>query len=256
MEAATILDLKIHKTSPSELIEYIAEKIKDHQKLRVFHLNVHAFNVAFKDKAFADVINDADLVFCDGFGVKLGARILGKTIGERMTPPDWIDDLCQALAKNGQTIYLLGDEDGIAGRCAERLKEKAKELKVVGAHHGFFNKEGVENDEMIRQINKAKPDVLLVGFGMPLQEKWVAANFEKLDVKIFITVGAMFRWLIKEEKRAPQFLSSNGFEGVWRLFTQPRKVWKRYILEVPYFFFKVIKERMRKRTGAPGNTPQ
>ena len=240
METATILKIKIHKINALELIEKSVNAIRSDQKLKVFHLNVHAFNIAFKDAEFKKIINEGDIVFCDGFGVKAGAKILGLSIGERMTPPDWIDDLCKALAQNNQSVYLLGDEEGIAVRCASKFLEKNPTLKIAGTHHGFFKKEGFENDKVIKRINEANPDVLLVGFGMPLQEKWISANFANIRADIFISVGAMFRWIVGEEKRAPQFLASNGFEGIWRLFTQPGKVWKRYILEVPYFFLKVF----------------
>lgn len=247
MKTVIILELKIHKINHLQLIQQVTESISAGKKLKMFHLNVHAFNVAFKDQGFKKIINEGDLVFCDGIGVKIGAKILGLSIGERMTPPDWIDDLCKALAQNNQSVYLLGDEEGVAEKCALKLIEKTPTLKIAGTHHGFFKKEGKENEEMIKLINNASPDVLLVGFGMPLQEKWISSNLERLNAKVFISVGAMFRWLVGEEKRAPPILASNGFEGVWRLFTQPKKVWKRYIIEVPFFFFKIFRAAAQKK---------
>ena len=240
MQSVKILDLKIHKINIGQLIENIIRGIKEGKKMKTFHLNVHAFNVAFKDPDFKNVINDGDLVFCDGFGVKIGAKILGLSIGERMTPPDWIDELCSALAKINYSIYLLGDEPGVAEKCAAVLLEKHPALNIKGAHHGYFDKEGKENAEVINIINRAAPDVLLVGFGMPLQEKWIAANIGNINSSIFISVGAMFRWIARVEKRAPAVLASNGFEWLWRLLTQPSKVWKRYTIEVFVFFFKVL----------------
>jgi N-acetylglucosaminyldiphosphoundecaprenol N-acetyl-beta-D-mannosaminyltransferase len=242
MEIVKILNIKIHKIGVTELIDDIIASIKARKKRKIFHLNVHAFNIAFKNLDFKNIINSGDIVFCDGFGVKIGAKILGQTIGERMTPPDWIDDLCIALVKNNCSLFLLGDENGVAEKCADKLHEKHPELKICGSYHGFFKKEGEENVEVIKLINSVNPDVLLVGFGMPIQERWIMDNVENLNAKAFISVGAMFRWIAGVEKRAPSFLSSNGFEGVWRLLTQPRKVWRRYLIEVPCFFFKVLFE--------------
>ncbi len=240
MQTVEILDIKINKINVAQLLEKIAESIKERKKLKIFYLNVHAFNIAFKDALFKKVINDADLVFCDGVGVKIGAKILGISIGQRMTPPDWIDNLCETLIQQNYSMYLLGDEIGVAEKCAAVLIERHPGLNIKGTHHGFFKKEGVENAEIIRSINEAKSNVLLVGFGMPLQEKWISSNIENIDANIFLSVGAMFRWIAQVEKRAPLILASNGFEGVWRLITQPKKVWRRYILEVPYFFYKII----------------
>lgn len=240
MQSVRILDLKIHKTNIVELIKYIERSIKEKRKTKIFHLNVHAFNVAFKDREFKNVINNGDVVFCDGFGVKMGARILGLSIGQRMTPPDWIDDLCLMLAQNNFSLYLLGDEPGVAEKCATLFLGKHPALKIKGSHHGFFNKEGKENTEMVELINQANPDVILVGFGMPLQEKWIAANAKTMNTKIFISVGAMFRWIAGVEKRAPKVWTSNGFEWLWRLLTQPRKVWKRYTIELLVFFYKIF----------------
>jgi N-acetylglucosaminyldiphosphoundecaprenol N-acetyl-beta-D-mannosaminyltransferase len=240
MESVRILDLKIHKTTIDQLIGNIVAGIRESKKLKIFHLNVHAFNVAFKDPDFKNIINNGDLVFCDGFGVKIGAGILGLSIGDRMTPPDWIDNLCSVLEKNYYSIYLLGDEPGVAEKCAAVLLEKHPALNIKGTHHGFFGKEGKENTEVINIINKTTPDVLLVGFGMPLQEKWISANIENINSNVFISVGAMFRWIARVEKRAPLVLASNGFEWLWRLLTQPGKVWKRYTIELFVFFYKVF----------------
>jgi N-acetylglucosaminyldiphosphoundecaprenol N-acetyl-beta-D-mannosaminyltransferase len=248
MKIEYLLGLKITPTDPDAVISSVVESVKTNTQKRIFHVNAHAFNLAFKDPVLTKNINAADTVFCDGFGVKVAAKIMGVDVGERMTPPDWIDSLCRTLAANGHSVFLLGDEDGIAERCAERLRQQSPGLKVAGCYHGFFKKEGAENDEVIKRINAAAPDVILVGFGMPLQEKWISENADKLNAKVFITVGAMFRWLIGEGSRAPRILSSNGFEWAWRLFTQPGKVWRRYLVGLPQFFFVVLKHKFRRKS--------
>lgn len=243
MEEVKLLGLKIHKIDTSELLVRIISALKVKEKLRVYHLNVHAFDIAFKNPSFKEVINDGDIIFCDGFGVKLGAKILGKSIGERMTPPDWIDDLCDVLLKNNFSIFLLGDEPGVANLCAEKILEKHPSLKITGAYHGFFNKTGDENEKVVTLINSQAPDVLLIGFGMPLQEKWITDNFKKLDSCVFISVGALFRWYSKVDRRGPKFFTNNGLEWLWRLFVHPRKVWRRYLIELPVFFGVILKKK-------------
>jgi N-acetylglucosaminyldiphosphoundecaprenol N-acetyl-beta-D-mannosaminyltransferase len=252
MEEVRMLDMKIHKVNVSQLLCRIISTIKENKKLKIFYLNVHAFCVGFKNIHFKQIIDKGDIVFCDGFGVKLGAKILGLSLGERMTPPDWIDELCVKLSENNFSIFLLGDEPGVAEKCAKKLLERNSSLKITGSHHGFFNKEGVENEKIIQLINFAKPDVILIGFGMPLQEKWVVENFEKLQTPVFITVGALFRWYAGVEKRGPRLFTNHGLEWLWRLFVQPRKVWKRYVIELPYFFGIVLKKKFSLRTNNAG----
>ena len=242
MQSKKLAGIRIDSVGVDEVIKKIMTSIEENKKTILFYLNIHAFYISFKDEVFKKILNKGDLVFCDGFGVKIGAKMRGMTIGERMTPPDWIDQLCYELSLKGKSLFLLGDEPGIADKCAEKLLKTHPQLKIVGTYHGFFDKEGKENDEVVDMINKSDSDVLLIGFGMPLQEKWIEANCHRINTKVFLPVGAMFRWVSGIEKRAPRFLSSNGFEGVWRLITNPGKVWKRYLVEVPIFFFRILKE--------------
>jgi N-acetylglucosaminyldiphosphoundecaprenol N-acetyl-beta-D-mannosaminyltransferase len=246
MEEVRLLDMKIHKVNVPQLLNLIIDAVKEKKKLKVFNLNVHAFCIGFKDFYFKEIINRGDVVFCDGFGVKLGAKILGLSVGERMTPPDWIDELCLKLSENNKSIFLLGDEPGIAEKCAEKFLEKSPRLRISGTHHGFFEKQGSENERVIQQINQARPDVILIGFGMPLQEKWLIENFEQLQSHAFITVGALFRWYSKVEKRGPRLFTDHGLEWLWRLFVQPRKVWRRYLVELPLFFIVIFRKKFTR----------
>jgi N-acetylglucosaminyldiphosphoundecaprenol N-acetyl-beta-D-mannosaminyltransferase len=247
MEEVRLLDLKIHRTNVPQLLDRIISAIKAREKLKIFHLNVHAFNIAFKNPSFKSAIKDGDIVFCDGFGVKMGARILGIPIGQRMTPPDWIDELCSRLAENNFSVFLLGDEPGVAKKCATKFLEKQPALKIAGTYHGFFTKTGHENENVVNLINESKPDVLLVGLGMPLQEKWITENLSKTNSSVFISVGAMFRWHAQIQKRGPKIFTDNGFEWLWRLFVQPKKVWKRYLIELPRFFIVILGKRLSRK---------
>jgi len=138
METEYILGVKINKVSVGELIGNMMECIRSGGKMNVFYMNVHTCSIASRDPLFKEILNRADIVFCDGIGVKIGAALAGVSIGERMTPPDWIGDLCTALISNGLSVFLLGDENGVAVRCASVLKEKYPGLRVSGTHHGFF----------------------------------------------------------------------------------------------------------------------
>lgn len=109
-------------------------------------------------------------------------------------------------------------------------------------HHGFFDKgtESAESREVVAMINAAKPDILVVGFGMPAQEKWIAENLSQLNVHLAIPVGAFFDYLAEDVVRAPRWMTDNGLEWLGRLFIEPRRLWKRYIVGNPLFLWRIL----------------
>jgi exopolysaccharide biosynthesis WecB/TagA/CpsF family protein len=133
-------------------------------------------------------------VFCDGYGVRWGARLAGLTIPHRMSPPDWIDDFAARAAAADQSVFALGDEPEVAASFQAKLAEARPGYRVAGSHDGFFEKQRAANDAVVDLINASGATHLLVGFGMPLQEQWLAANAHRLLVKTVIPVGALFRW--------------------------------------------------------------
>jgi len=244
MGSIELLGVRIDQITKNQVIRLIGQAISNQQKTKVYYANIHAINLANIDPLFKKNLNQGDVVFCDGFGAKLGAWILGHSLGDRMTPPDWIDSLCDHLAEAGYSIFLLGDEHFVAEKCASLLKQRHQKLIVAGTHHGFFLKTGRENEKLIERINAVQPDLLIVGFGMPLQENWIEENASKLNAKVFFAVGALFRWYTGSDKRAPKFFTNNGFEWLFRLIVQPRKVWRRYIIGNPIFFLRILREKI------------
>src|SRR3712207_9212750 len=121
----------------------------------------------------------------------LAARILGRRIPERITYADWIWQLAGLAATRSFSLYFLGARPGVAQEAARRLKERYPNLKIVGARHGYFD-HSAENEAIVQEINAAAPNILLVGLGMPLQERWLMENRRNLDVGVALTGGAMF----------------------------------------------------------------
>jgi N-acetylglucosaminyldiphosphoundecaprenol N-acetyl-beta-D-mannosaminyltransferase len=119
-------------------------------------------------------------------------------------------------------------------------------LRIVGVFHGYFNKSagGKENEKVIAQINRCHPDVLIVGFGMPLQEKWLAENLSKLEIKVAMPGGAVFDYMSGRIRRAPRWMTDHGLEWLGRLLIEPRRLWRRYLIGNPLFLLHVIWERM------------
>jgi len=208
------------------------------------YANVHVLNVAYHNPELRRILNGADLVYCDGAGVKLGAHILGKDLPERMTGADWIYDLCQSCQKTGITLYLLGGEPGVAEEAARVLTTRYPGLNVVGTHHGHYDHDGPENDAVIAEINALHPDILLVGFGTPLQEKWIDRHFERLQVPVVWAVGALVDFVTGKKPRAPRWMLDHGLEWLYRLWMEPGRLWKRYVVGNPLFIWRVFMQRL------------
>jgi len=235
-----LFDLTITDIPVSGLIDVITNSVKNDVRRRIYYVNIHGLNIAYQCPLFRQCLGQGDLVFCDGYGVKIAASLLKESLLHRNTPPDWIDALADACNVDGISLFLLGDEEGVASETAEKLMSVHPGLRIVGSHNGFFSKRGKENELVLSKINNVSPEILLVGMGMPLQEFWTNENHNKLDVKVIITLGAAFRWYCGIEKRAPKWVTDNGFEWMARLSRHPIKLFGRYVIGNPLFFWRVM----------------
>jgi N-acetylglucosaminyldiphosphoundecaprenol N-acetyl-beta-D-mannosaminyltransferase len=244
----SIQGITIHTLPVGAVIDYIDQAIIQRQKAIIAYVNVHAINLAQDVPWFRDFLNQADLTYCDGFGLKWGARLLGGEIPERFTPPDWFPQLAVNCAKQGFSFYFLGARPGIADKAAHQLKLSLPALKIMGVQHGYFDKtpDNPENETIINDINQTKADILVVGFGMPLQERWINENWEQIDARVALPVGALFDYLAHEIPRAPYWMTENGLEWLGRLIIEPGRLWKRYLVGNPRFLLNVIRERYSK----------
>jgi N-acetylglucosaminyldiphosphoundecaprenol N-acetyl-beta-D-mannosaminyltransferase len=245
-----LLGIPIHPIAPDELVGTLVAWGEGAAQRKVHYVNVHAMNVAERDLSFRSALRRADLVFCDGFGVKWGARLAGVHIPHRMTPPDWVDDFAAAAADARQPIFALGDEPGIAGSFLRVLQARHPRLVTAGSHHGFFLKSGTENDAVIDTINASGAGHLLVGFGMPLQERWIEENAHRLAPRVLISVGALFRWHTGAERRAPRWVTDRGLEWLIRFTRHPVRHFRRYAIGNPQFLLRVLVRGRR-----PGRSP-
>jgi len=246
-----ILGVSVNAVTQEDLHQAIGKWINQNTKVIIPNVNIHGLNLAYKNRWFRDFLNQSEIVFCDGFGVKLGAKILGQQIGDRITYADWTWNLAALAAKEGFSLFLLGSKPGVADRAASRLTAAHPGLKIAGTSHGYFDRTpgSPENEAVVAAINQAKPNILIVGFGMPLQEQWIRDNFERLHVNVFLPAGAALDYVAGEVRRAPRWMTDHGLEWLGRLLIEPRRLWKRYLIGIPLFFWRVLKQRF-KGTGA------
>jgi N-acetylglucosaminyldiphosphoundecaprenol N-acetyl-beta-D-mannosaminyltransferase len=245
--AICLLGVRVHILPVDELVTHITHSASAHQRALVAYVNAHGLNVAYEQPALRYFFNEkTNWVFCDGFGVKWGARLAGLPSPHRYTPPDWIGMLCRACIENKLSMYLLGGKEGVAQRAALTLQHQLAGLNIVGAHHGYFDKHlsSAENEAIIQQINTAVPDILLVGFGMPAQEYWLCDNWDRLHASVTITVGALFDYMTGNTWRAPRWMTDHGLEWLGRLMAEPRRLGRRYLVGNPLFLSRVLRQRL------------
>lgn len=247
-----LMGVSINALTVMELHEVIKQCIIRRRKAIVANVNIHAMNIAFEKKWFLDFINSSQLVFCDGYGVQVAARIMGLRLPEKITYADWFPVFCEFCAANGFSVYFLGGEPGVAELARERLTEKIPTLIISGCRHGYYYKErdSKENRDVIADINRCAPDVLLTSFGMPLQEHWLMENWHDLNVRIALTGGGCLDYMSGKKKRPPRWMTDHGFEWLGRLCFEPRRLWKRYLIGNPLFFFRLFRWMGSKNTHA------
>ncbi|MDD9148039.1 WecB/TagA/CpsF family glycosyltransferase [Sporolactobacillus sp. CQH2019] len=229
--------------SKEKFVETLACKAEEKEKLNLYFLNDHGFNIAQKDAEYRKILNRADYLLNDGIGIKLGARIWGIHVGENLNGTDLIPLFLRECEKKGWSVYLLGSTETIAGEAAQHLREKYRRLKVAGSHHGYFRGE----QEIVRAINKSGADVLIVGMGMPLQEKFIDRHDRELAPRIRIAAGGYIDFVSGEKPRAPKVMRKLNLEWLFRMILEPKRMWRRNVVGHLQFFFKVIQLKRKKR---------
>ena len=239
-----VLGVGVDPVELGGVLRTVEEFIHSGEKKTVHYANVYCVNIAGRDAEYREILNRADLVYCDGYGVVLGAKITGRTIPGRMTGADWVYDLGEFCQERGYSLYLLGSRPGVSEKAAERLRAIYPSLKISGVHHGYLtNDEGVS--EAIRDVNSCRPDILLVGMGSPLQEKFIYHYRQRIEVPVCWSVGALFDFVAGVVPRAPNWMLDNGLEWLFRLLYEPRRMWDRYLIGNTAFLLKVIGVRMK-----------
>ena len=249
-DRVVVLGVPIDALTVDDLHTRLLAFVRSGRRATVLHANVHAINLACRHDWFAEILRRADIVFCDGHGVMLGARILGQDLPARITYADWMWQLGAWSEQQGISIFLLGASPGVADRAAAQLTARYPRLTIAGTHHGFFDK-SVDHPgslAVINAINATRPDLVVVGFGMPLQERWIADHRGRIEAPVVLSGGAVFDYVSGDLQRAPAWMAARGLEWLGRLLIEPRRLFTRYVVGNPRFLTRVVWERLRRGT--------
>ncbi len=216
-------------------------------------VNLDHLAMAAENPAFRDVILEADFVFADGAPVVWLSRLLGQPLKERVTGSDLFWELGRASADRGFTLFLLGGSPGSANAAHIALQGRYPGARIAGTYcpprSSFDTAE--EQARITERIHRARPDLLLVAFGAPKQELWIAAHRERLGVPVSIGVGGSFEMASGRVRRAPLWVQRGGLEWAYRFSQEPERLFERYILrDVPYLgraTWRALQERLSSR---------
>jgi N-acetylglucosaminyldiphosphoundecaprenol N-acetyl-beta-D-mannosaminyltransferase len=239
------LDIPIDILAIQEFEKLIITHIRTSSKGWICYINIHTMNMASQYGWYKNFIEDSVIRYCDGEGVRFGAFLSGINIPERITLTTYIYDLAALAVKYNIRLFFLGGLPDVIQIAAKKITSLYPELQLVGYHHGYFTKE--QTGDILQMIHDAKPDILLVGMGVPLQEKWVKENYNQLDIPLIWVGGGFLDFLSGAKKKCPNWLSKIGLEWLFRLVQEPKRLWKRYLIGIPMFFLHIILRRLRKR---------
>jgi N-acetylglucosaminyldiphosphoundecaprenol N-acetyl-beta-D-mannosaminyltransferase len=196
---------------------------------------MHGVMEAHHAARFRNVLDEADMVVPDGMPLVWISRFRGYSLRRRVYGPELMLSFCQETARSGYRHYIYGGDAGVPESLAARLKTLCPGIRIVGAPFRALTAE--EDAAAVEAINRAAPDVLWVGLGTPKQDRWMLEHRDRLHVPVMVGVGAAFDFLVSRKKQAPAWMQGHGLEWLFRLLQEPRRLWKRYLVDGSEFVF-------------------
>ncbi len=239
-----ILGVPFRPMTEEQTRQEITELLKRRGNARIFTPNPDILMKARKDQGLRESLRGADLLLPDGVGVILASRLLRTPLPQRITGIDTAEWLLSVAEKNELSVYLLGGKRGVAEEAARRMKARFPDLRIVGSHHGYFDKrkDSRENRRVVARIRSAAPDLLFVCFGCPAQEKWMEENTPTLpSLRLSMGLGGCLDVWSGQKKRAPNLFQRTGTEWLFRALREPRRF--SSLLRAPLFLWATVTER-------------
>lgn len=238
LESIDFFGITIVNRSIDELLETAQAFVSSGTTHLIVTLNGEMAARAFKDEEFLEIVRNADLVVADGVGIVWGARMLGTRIENRIPGIEFSLALLDLAQRRGYHVYFVGAKPEVVERAAANMKHRFPQLQLVGFHSGYFD--GQEEKRMIEDMREKRVDVLLVGMGGGVQEKWIARHRD-LGIPVAIGVGGTFDVWSGVVRRAPRLVQKTGTEWLYRLVVQPSRITR--VGSIFYFMVRVLASR-------------
>ncbi len=238
----TILGITINNVTMAEAIDEMVRRLDGDMGFQICFVNADCANMAYRDAGYREVLRNAPYVLADGIGLKLAGKMLRSDIKQNVNGTDLFPRLCSALEGTGKRVFLLGARPGITDAVRDWVAEHAPGAVVCGVHHGYYSAE--EEPDVIRRISEAGADLLLVAFGAPRQDEWIAQHIGDTGAKVAMGVGGLFDFYSGRVARAPQWMREIGMEWLYRFIQEPGRMWKRYFVGNFVFLLHVVLQKL------------
>ena len=238
-----ILGISIDTLSMEEVLDRIEGFVLSRKSSKIFYANPHVVLMAQKYPELASHLKNADIVLPDGYGIVLAGKLLKLPIKWRVIGLDALLHLSELASERGWKLYLLGARKDVLEKSIKALEEKFKGINIVGSHHGYFS--GAEENLVVKDIERKKPDIVIVCMGVGKQESFINKYSQALSAPVFFGNGAALDFISGRLKRAPFWMQKCGLEWIFRFFQEPRRLWKRYTIGNILFMKLLLKEWIR-----------
>jgi len=242
-----VLDVDFMSISMEEALSLMQQVISRGEKESVSFINADCLNISCRDTEYRTILQSQSIVLPDGAGINIACRVVGERLVANLNGTDLIPELWEVAPEKGYRFFLLGAAPGVTDRMKRKLEETYPGIEVVGARHGFFD-HATESDDVVETINATKANVVLVAFGAPIQEKWIHAHKNEIDCNLIVGVGGLFDFYSGDKKRAPKWMRTGGMEWMYRLYLEPGRLWRRYIIGNPMFIYRVLRWKKAGRS--------
>jgi N-acetylglucosaminyldiphosphoundecaprenol N-acetyl-beta-D-mannosaminyltransferase len=240
IEKVNVLGVGISVLDQDRAREFLFDAVRNGKRGYVTITNVHSVSEAQRDPELRRILNNALLATPDGMPLVWMGRLQGHRSIRRVYGPDLVLNLCEHSRSSGFSHFFFGGKPGVAEELACVLQTRFPGLRVAGTFSppfGALNEE--ERDTLVKNVSETRPDFFWVGIGMPKQEKFMAEFISILpEAKIFIGVGAAFDFFTGRVRQAPRWMMRSGLEWLFRLFQEPTRLWRRYLIYNPLFIMR------------------
>lgn len=237
-----VLGVTVHDLGFEEAVAALRATLRGSAPRTLFFVNAHTLEGAAACTEDRRILNAADFVFGDGTGVRWAARLQGVRLRANLNGTDLVPAFMAAADGDGLRCFLVGATSAVVAQAASTLAERYPGWRIVGHHHGFIA-EPDATEHVLAAIAAARPDLVLVGMGNPLQERWIAAHRARIPATLCAGVGGLFSYLTGDYRRAPPGFRRFGLEWLFVVFTQRQK-WRRYVVGAPMFLMRVGAEKL------------
>jgi N-acetylglucosaminyldiphosphoundecaprenol N-acetyl-beta-D-mannosaminyltransferase len=246
---AVILGIPFYRVTFAETVEWVRERVRSRRPAYIATANMDFVTQAWRDPELQRILLEADLVVADGIPIVWLSRLLGPPLKERVTGSDLVPMFAELAAREGFSLYGLGGAEGVAEKALNKLAARYPGMRIAG----FYSPPKAEiidmdNPGILARLAEANPDILLVAFGGPKQEKWCNMHIRQWKVPVAIGIGGSLDFLAGAQKRAPRWVQKLALEWLWRMFSDPRRLFRRYVANIAFFLAAVVR-LLRLRWG-------